>query len=331
MKKGIDVSKWQDGINWPKVKAVGIEFAIIRASFGKDGLDKCFAANIEGAHKAGLSAGAYHYCYAKTVDEAKQEAQHFLDVIKGYKFEYPVLLDMEDREQKALSKATVTDMAIAFMEVLESAGYFTGMYSSKAFFTGNVDDSRLKPYAHWVAQWAGKCTYAGDIGIWQYTSSGTVEGISGRVDMDYAYVDYPSIIAQAGLNGYIKTAPEPVAPKPTVKPAPTPKVEPQTVYIVKAGDTLSKIATDFNYPGGYAALAKANGIADPSKIFPGQKIVLKGTSPKVAPAHEYYTTVKGDNLWMIAQKYKTTVDNLARLNKITNPSMIYPGQKIIIK
>lgn len=324
LKKGIDVSKWQGTIDWDRVKNAGIEFAIIRASYGKDGIDKCFKANIEGAHAAGIPCGAYHYCYAKTVDESRKEAQHFLDVIKEYKFEYPICLDLEDKSQRGLGKNLLTDIVIAFLETLEKAKCFVAIYTNKDWFTNVLDDNRLTPYCHWLAQWRDSPTYTRAIGLWQYTSTGVVDGINGNVDMDYAYNDYPAIIKTAGLNGYTKTAPE-VKPAPVVKPGST------VIYVVKAGDTLSGIAAAFKYSGGYAALAKANGIADASKIYPGQKIVIKGASPQTSTEHEYYTAKKGDNLWKIAKDNKTTVDNLAKVNGITNPSLIYPGQKLIVK
>jgi GH25 family lysozyme M1 (1,4-beta-N-acetylmuramidase) len=200
--KGIDVSKWQGDIDWAKVKAAGIQFAIIRTSFGTTGTDKYFKANVENAHAAGIPCGAYHYCYAKTVDESKAEAQHFLDVIKGYQFEYPVCLDLEDKCQDGISVSEYTDMAIAFLEELEQAGYYVAIYSGKARFMSRLDDSKLKPYTHWVAQWNKECTYPGTVGIWQYTSDGSVDGINGRVDMDISYNDYPSMIKGKGLNGF---------------------------------------------------------------------------------------------------------------------------------
>lgn len=279
MYKGIDVSKYQGVIDWPKVKAAGIEFVIIRASYGKDGLDKCFKDNIEGAHVAGLPCGAYHYCYAKTVEGAKVEAQHFINVIKGYKLEYPVVLDLEDKCQDGIDIKTLTDMAIAFLEVLEGAGYFAAIYANKSWFTSRLNMGRLKPYTVWLAQWADKPTIGG-VGIWQYTSSGTVDGIGGRVDMDISYNDYQAIIKTKELNGFGKVAVQP-APAPAPSKPGTPDV-----YVVQSGDTLSGIASKFNIAGGYVALAKLNGIANPNLIQPGQKIKLKvATAPQPASAN----------------------------------------------
>lgn len=202
MLKGIDVSKFQGSIDWGKVKAGGIQFAIIRASYGKTGVDVSFKANMDGAKKAGMPVGAYHYCYAKSIEDARQEAQHFLDVIRGYRLEYPACLDIEDKSQQGLGKSLVTNIAITFLEVLEGAGYFAAIYANKYWFTNVLDDSRLSPYCHWLAQYASKPMYRGDYGIWQYSSTGSVPGINGNVDMNISYRDFPSEIKSRGKNGY---------------------------------------------------------------------------------------------------------------------------------
>ena len=112
--KGIDVSTWQGDIDWPKVAGQGIQFAILRATFGVEGVDRKFEQNIRQAPAAGIGCGAYHYCYATSTEAARQEAEHFLEVIKPYQFPYPVALDLEDAAIAALGKGTATDIAQTF-------------------------------------------------------------------------------------------------------------------------------------------------------------------------------------------------------------------------
>ena len=192
--KGIDVSEWQGNIDWQKVKNAGIKFAMIRTSYGKRSLDKTYIANIEGAQAVGIDVGAYHYCYAKNIEDAKAEARHFINTIKPYTLSYPAVLDLEDPSQANLNKQLLTDMAIAFMEVVKDAGYFPMLYANKYWLETRFNYDRLKDYDVWLAQWASKPTWTGNFGIWQYTDKGKVNGISGNVDLDIAYKDYSSII-----------------------------------------------------------------------------------------------------------------------------------------
>ena len=116
--------------------------------------------------------------------------------------QYPVYIDTEDAKQKALSKSELTAIIKEFCETLEKAGYFVGVYANKYWFAEQLDDSKLKDYAKWVAQYSKKCTYAGDYGMWQYTDRGKISGIKGYVDMNKCYINYPKIIKKAKLNGY---------------------------------------------------------------------------------------------------------------------------------
>ena len=204
-RKGIDVSHWQGTIDWNKVKKAGIEFAIIKAGGSDAGFytDSKWEANYKGAKAAGIPIGAYYFVGKDCVTAAagKADAERFLQILKGKQLEYPVYMDNE--AQPASAKAGITEATIAFCETMEDAGYFVGIYGSAVSgFKERMDDTKLTPYAHWVAQYASKCSYKGDYGIWQYSSKGSVDGISGNVDMDYAYVDYPAIIQNGGFNGF---------------------------------------------------------------------------------------------------------------------------------
>lgn len=192
MLKGIDVSHHQGDVDWKKVKATGVQFAIIRAGYGKYAYqeDPCFEDNIEGAYNAGIPVGVYWYSYADTAAEARQEAEACLTVIKPYKdkITLPVFFDQE-YEPAILSAGNSirTQCCIAFIKAIEAAGYKAGLYGSQDWLDNKIDDSQIPETATvWVAQYSNKCTYTGRYTIWQYTSSGKVDGISGRVDMNEA-------------------------------------------------------------------------------------------------------------------------------------------------
>ena len=215
--KGIDVSAWQGIIDWKAVKAAGIQFAILKAGGSDDGIytDSKFERNYEQCKANRIPVGAYWFigpnCITKADGEA--DAERFVKLLKGKQFEYPVYVDIEPPLKPANRKYN-TDAVIAFCEYMEKAGYYTGVYGSTySTFQSLVDDSRLTSYAHWVAQYANSCTYWNSYGIWQYTSDGYVNGIGGRCDMNYCYVDYPSRIKAKGMNGFKKSTTTTTKPK----------------------------------------------------------------------------------------------------------------------
>lgn len=216
MKKGIDVSQWQGDINWGDVKA---DFAILRAGYGrvKSQIDTKFEQNYRNAKAVGMPLGAYWYSYAMSPDEAREEARVFLEIIKGKQFEYPVYFDVEENKALALGRDRVSDIIIAFLEEMEKAGCFAGLYMSASHLTNLTTQYVKDRFAIWVAHYGvNKTTYTGQYGMWQYSSAGRVDGINGNVDMDECYVDYPKMIKESGKNGFEKPKPEvkPVEPKP---------------------------------------------------------------------------------------------------------------------
>lgn len=195
--KGIDVSSWQDIIDWKRVKQSGVDFAIIRSSFYIR-KDKTFEYNITEARKAGVMAGVYHYCYATTVLEAREEARFFLSVIEPYEIDYPVILDFEDPSLEHMSKSQLTAIAKAFLDEIKNAGYYPMLYANKHWMTKLLDMNKLSEYDVWLAEWHTAPTYSGNFGIWQYSSEGRVSGISGDVDLNICYRDYYKIIEDGG-------------------------------------------------------------------------------------------------------------------------------------
>ena len=206
VKKGIDVSHHNGVLDWQKIKNDGIDFALIRTGFGKEftsQIDKQFENNYRNAKAVGMPLGAYHYSYAYTATDAVKEAEFVLKLLSGKQFEYPILFDIEEPKQKALSKQICTDIVTAFCETLEKAGYWAGIYSYDSFFNSNLDEVMQKRYACAVARVENiKPTYCKNYSIWQYSWKGKVNGSSKETDMDYCYVDYPTLIKRAKLNGY---------------------------------------------------------------------------------------------------------------------------------
>jgi len=233
--KGIDVSYAQGVIDWEKVKASGlVDFVILRAGYGRETtqVDTQFERNYAACKCLGIPCGAYWFSYAMSADEAKREAQVFLQTIKGKLFEYPVYMDLELAKQFALGKAACSEMADAFLSTMEQAGYYAGLYCSTYYLDNYLSDSIKSRYTVWCAQYASKCTYQNPYGIWQYNVAGNAEydiigqRSVGECDMDYCYTDYPAIIKAAGLNGFTKTT-QPNEPEP--EPTPEPDTEESTL------------------------------------------------------------------------------------------------------
>ena len=198
--KGIDVSVWQGVIDWQKVKDAGVQFAIIRSSSGPR-VDTMFDYNITEAQKAGILVGVYHYCYALTPEEAREEAQHFIETIEPYRIDYPVMFDFEDNSQAKLGKARLTEIAAAFLAELKNAGYYPMIYSYRNWLENNLDMNRLSEYEVALAEWnVAIPKYTGPYGIWQYSCKGQISGIEGDVDLDICYKDYARIIREGGYN-----------------------------------------------------------------------------------------------------------------------------------
>lgn len=202
--KGIDVSVHNGSIDWQKVKNAGIQFAILRAGYGRElsQKDARFEENYRNAKAVNLSVGAYWYSYAMSEDEARLEANVFLSVIKGKQLEMPVYFDLEEKKQFDLVKEKVSAIMRAFLEKVEKAGYFVGLYGSASSLTTHTADDIKTRYTVWLAHWTEQTNYSGDYGIWQYSSEGKVNGINGNVDLDICTTDFPDIIRNKGLNGF---------------------------------------------------------------------------------------------------------------------------------
>ena len=194
--KGIDVSYWQGkNIDWKKVKADGVKFAILRCGYSLNGVDSTFERNVRECERVGIPWGAYYFSYAESTSEAEKELANCLKILKGKKPSYPIYYDLEDEATTGRQpNAKILAMSKIFVEGLEKAGYWAGIYANLNWFSNRLTDAWYDRKAKWVAQYNDKCTYKKAYGMWQYTSSGKVNGISGNVDMNYCYVDYPTKI-----------------------------------------------------------------------------------------------------------------------------------------
>lgn len=185
---GVDVSRWQEDINWTEVAADGMDFAIIRAAY-TGGTDKFFEANYNGATQAGLDVGVYFYCYARTVAQAEDDAKALLSLLGGRKLDYPVFYDVEDEaEWLSLSRNERTEIVEAFCRIIEQGGYKAGIYTAMYWLYDYYDGDRLrKDFDVWLAaslpEPPKQCSYC----MWQYTHVGSVKGIKGNVDINAAY------------------------------------------------------------------------------------------------------------------------------------------------
>lgn len=331
--KGIDVSEWQGyDVNFEDVKEQGYSFVMLRAGYGKQTVDGMFRRNMSKAIKAGLDIGAYWFIYARNEEEAIKNAECFAKTLREYwgHVNYPVACDFEYDSVSWLknnginpTREVCTAIVRAFCKRMEELGYYCMNYSNLDYiqnYFGNLSEFDL-----WLAEWGVRNP---DVrcGIWQYTDAERVAGISGGVDANIAYQDYPKIIREAGLNFLSNEAKE--EKKEEKKPAetPTPTVE-KVVYTVKAGDTLSRIANEYGLT--YQEIANENKLSNPNLIYVGQKLTIPAYKKKEESEPEkVYTVRAGDTLSAIAAKFGTTVAELVKKNGIANPNLIYVGQMI---
>lgn len=194
---GIDVSKWNREIDWEKVKAAGVDFAIIRAGYrgsttGSLVIDPYFEANIKAATLAGVKVGVYFFTQAVNEVEAVEEASMVLELVKEYSLDYPIFIDTEGAGGNGRADGLDVEMRTlvcdAFCRTVENAGREAGVYSGRNWFYNKVQVSRLENYCIWLAEWRSVPLYDGYYHMWQYTSKGKIDGIEGNVDMDISYM-----------------------------------------------------------------------------------------------------------------------------------------------
>ena len=356
MSKGIDVSEHQGNINWDSVKAAGIEFAIIRIAYGQNSVDSKAIRNIEECIRVGIPFGVYTYSYALNINNAVNEANLVIKTLAPYKekIKFPVVIDMEDADgYKSRQGMPSNDTLVSICEkeclMFEEAGYYAAIYANLNWFNNKLNDTRLDRFDKWVAQWSSKCTYNKGYGMWQYTSSGTVNGISGRVDMNYAYKDYPAIIntSSTSTNTTTKKTIEQLAKE--VLAGNWGNGEDRKNRLTAEGYDYNAVQAQVNELSGVSKKKTNEEIAD--EVIAGkwdvgtvrkqkletagydyntiQSIVNKKMGVSTS-SEKTYTVKSGDTLSGIGAKLGVNWKDIASKNNISSPYTIYPGQVLKI-
>lgn len=365
---GMDVSIYQGRIDFTAAAQDGKEAVYIRAGQGFSYVDPNYQTNFENAAAAGLDTGFYYYVTATNTADARTQAAAFARLIRGMDYTMRPAMDYESFGN--LGAATVNAVGRAFLEELQRlTGQIPTLYSN-TYSAQTVWSSDVAAYPLWVAQYNGGAppenngvwdSWSG----YQYTSSGRVAGISGSVDLDWfttrlftatplppvsggtnartytvragdtlwgiAQTYGTTVAALAAANGI--TDPDLIYPGELLQIPGSGDTQSGTgnttgTYTVRAGDTLWGIAQ--TYGTTVAALAAANNLSDPSLIYPGEVLLIPGTGGGGGQTGSTYTVRAGDTLWGIAQTYGTTVAALTAANDISNPSLIYPGEVLLI-
>ncbi|WP_418423949.1 GH25 family lysozyme [Blautia sp.] len=194
--KGIDISSWQGKIDWKKVSDYGMDFAIIRITEVGNVKDSQFENNFAECNKYKIPVGVYKYSYAMNISEIQSEARKVVSVLNGRRIQFPVFLDLEHNNQRALGSESIHKMADAFREIIEAAGYKFAIYCNVDWYV-NVICNHLRKYEFWIARYPANDNgtlqerLRPDFGVgWQYSSKAVIPGISGNVDRDVFYKDY---------------------------------------------------------------------------------------------------------------------------------------------
>ena len=195
MKFGVDISTYQSGVDYAAAVNKGkVEFAILRAGYGRESYQKDdqFEEHYNGFRKYGIPMGAYQYSYAKDVAGAKAEAAVMLEWLRGKEFQLPIFYDMEESSVAALGKGRCTEMALAWCEAIEAAGYRAGVYANTNWWLNYLDlESIGDEYVIWCAQWSTSRPTISGVDIWQfggdtnYIRSSKLDGFRGAVDQNY--------------------------------------------------------------------------------------------------------------------------------------------------
>ena len=346
--KGIDVSEFQGNINWNKVKADGIEFAILKLGniydYDANYKDSKFDTNYKNARANGIKIGAYIYNYCNTIDTLKKGLEWAIKKLEGKELDLPFYLDMEDKDIQGETKETLTNQCNEFAKYVESKGYQAGVYANVNWLKNELNPNDFdKKISVWVAQYYKECQYTGKYDIWQYASDGSVSGISGNCDMNYLYNE--DIIKESETDTSDKKTIDELAEE--VIDGKWGDGEDRKTKLEKAGydydavqdrvneilsrpkKSITEVAKDV-IDGKYG-----NGETRKKKLeaegYNYDTVQAKVNQLLGAEVTKTYTVKSGDTLSGIASKYKTTVAKLVRDNNIANANLIYVGQKIVIK
>lgn len=321
--EGIDVSDWQRYIDYAQVKSSGIEIVYIKASQGESIKDPYFEINYENAKRNNLKVGFYHFLTATTIEGAEREAIFFASVISGKQADCKLAMDYEQFNEN--TKEQINQIALAFIQKVKELTdkqviIYSDLYNSENTFnteTSSQGELWLAYYGDFNNIENFNSSWSTFVGV-QYTDRGVVDGIETNVDrnlfsQEIFLEDSSTIINTENPNGNYNT---------------------ETIYYtVRRGDTLSKIA--LQYGTTVQEIAEINGIKNVNLIYPGQ--ILRIVTNSNIPGNQtnstnktYYTIKRGDTLWGISTRYGIPVENIVRWNNISNPNLIYPGQRLIL-
>ena len=315
--EGIDVSVYQGDIDYAKVKSAGIQVVYIKSSEGSNFVDPYFEKNYLNAKANGLYIGVYHYVRARTVEQAKIEAQFFVSLFSGKSIDCMPAMDFETFGN--LTKYEINQIGITFLNTVKDLSGKEPVIYSNSYTAKYVFDDVVTKFPLWVAQYEVNYpdvngnwnTWVG----WQYTSRGIVNGISVYVDRD----KYTKDIFLSYNTHIPDNDPSNSNPSQNIT----------TTIIIQYGDTLSELAIKYNTT--VARLVELNNISNPNLIFAGRTLIVPSYENDSSNGDsDIYIVRQGDTLWGIARKFNTTVNALVIANNIHNRNFIYVGQRIVI-
>ena len=348
MLKGIDVSGYQDNIDWKKAKDDGVKFAIIKLGTiydeDENSIESTFERNYNECIKNNIPVGVYVYNYCNSIEALKRGANWVLEVLNKRALNLPVYLDMEDKTIVSEGKEALTNQCNEFAKILTNAGYKVGVYANLNWFENYLEAKEFNSnISVWVAQYYKECEYEGKYDIWQYSSSGKVDGISGNVDMNYLYNE--NIIKNTDNNGPEDKTIDELAQE--VIDGKWGNGEDRKKRLEEAGYNYNKIQDKVNEILEGTNKKSINEIAQ--EVIDGKwgngterknKLEKAGynyndVQNKVneileSKSYKTYTVKSGDTLSEIAEKNDTTVSKIVKDNNIENANLIYPGQKLKI-
>ena len=347
MLKGIDVSGYQGNIDWKKVKNDGVKFAIIKLGTiydeDENSEESTFERNYNECIKNNIPVGVYVYNYCNSIEALKRGANWVLEVLNKRALNLPVYLDMEDKTIVSEGKEALTNQCNEFAKILTNAGYEAGVYANLNWFENYLEPKNFNSnISVWVAQYYKECEYEGKYDIWQYSSSGKVDGISGNVDMNYLYNE--NIIKNTDNNGPEDKTIDELAQE--VIDGKWGNGEDRKKKLEEAGYDYNKVQDKVNSilstpKKSIETLAKevidgkwGNGTERKNKLekagYDYNKVQNKVNELLGSKNSKTYTVKSGDTLSEIAEKYNTTVSKIVKDNNIENANLIYPGQKLKI-
>lgn len=350
--RGIDVSAHQGNINWDAVKASGIEFAIIRISYGQNSVDSKAIRNIEECIRVGMPFGVYVYSYALNVNNAMNEANLVIKTLAPYKnkIKFPVIIDMEDadgykKRNGMPSNETLIDICEKECLMFEESGYYAAIYASKSWFDTKLNSSRLERFDKWMAWWSMSASSKFDhnaYGLWQYTSAGKVDGITGNVDMNESFKDYPTMIYAESSNTTPTKSIDDLAQE--VINQQWGNGDERKQRLTSAGYDYNAVQNRVNELLGASSKKSNEEIAN--EVIAGKWDVGQNRKEKLTAAGYDYNTIQaivnnkcgaststksytvkaGDTLSGIGAKLGISWKTIADKNGIKSPYTIYPGQ-----